>query len=233
MIPVEITPFEARQVGLLARRHGAEADLFKIRKLAAADRRTYTVRVVGRGAATLYETEDPYEWMSQFAADLGAGLFGTSESGHGPQSVRGTLEGIELELAQGGLASALKVLNDRVPHRFTAVYRLEGPLLRNIATVDKHLHLDPLDLRTVPLKDSFCQFVLRDGLFVTSSSGDDTRLAGHPYQGVMKSYVGVPIRRADAMVGSLCHFDLDDHEIADDEYLLLEQVARLLPSFVA
>jgi GAF domain-containing protein len=125
------------------------------------------------------------------------------------------------------------MLNHRVPHRFTAIYRLIGQALYNVATVDKHLHLEPLDLKVVPLKDSFCQFVLRDGLFLTRESGSDARLDGHPYSGVVGCYVGVPVRNRDGKVaGTLCHFDLESHEVSDDEYLLLDRAARLMPAFL-
>jgi hypothetical protein len=140
---------------------------------------------------------------------------------------------VEKALAQGGLVGALGILNQRVPHRFTAVYRLVGQALHNVATVDKHLHLDPLDLKVVPLKDSFCQFVLRDGLFLTRESGGDARLAGHPYSGIVGSYVGVRIEdREGKLAGTLCHFDLESHELADDEYLLLASAAALMPAFL-
>ena len=126
------------------------------------------------------------------------------------------------------------MLNARVPHRFTAVYRLVGQSLHNVATTDKHLHLEPLDLKVVALKDSFCRFVLRDGLFLTRDSGTDTRLGGHPYAGVVGSYVGVPVRARDGrLAGTLCHFDLADFDVSDDEYLLLDRAARLMPAFLA
>jgi hypothetical protein len=191
------------------------------------------VRVVGRGAATAYETEEAASWMGQFAEDLERGMFGTDGAPVLPPPVAAALDEVQRELAQKGLAGALAVLNRRVPHRFTAVYRLVGASLHNVATVDKHMHLEALDLKVVPLKDSFCQFVLRDGLFLTRESGSDSRLDGHPYSGVVGCYAGVAIRNRDAQLsGTLCHFDLDSHEVADDEYLLLDQAARLLPAFL-
>ena len=133
----------------------------------------------------------------------------------------------------GGLSGLLDFLNTRVVHRFTALYRLDGPVLRNVAVHDKHKHLDALDLKVVPLKDSFCQFVLRDGLFLTPGSGEDERLKGHPYSGIVGSYVGVPVStQGGALRGTLCHFDLVDHEVSDDEFLFLERAAGLLPLYL-
>jgi hypothetical protein len=120
-----------------------------------------------------------------------------------------------------------------VPHRFTAVYRLDQQMLVNVATFDKHMHLEALDLKAVPLQDSFCQFVLRDGLFLTDDSGQDVRLKEHPYAGIVGSYIGVPIARGPGTLdGTLCHFDLACHPVSDEEYLLLERTALLLPAFI-
>ena len=46
--------------------------------------------------------------------------------------------------------------------------------------------------------------------------------------------VGVPVRdRAGALAGTLCHFDVESHDVSDDEYLLLDRAARLMPAFLA
>jgi hypothetical protein len=234
MLPVDISPLEARQFALLIHRSGARPDAFELRKFRTRGGNGYKVRVVGRGAATVYETENPNAWMGQFANDLDSGLFGTEGDPVLPDAVGSALSEVERELAQKGLTGALGVLNRRVPHRFTAVYRLIGQALHNVATADKHHHLDPLDLKVVPLKDSFCQFVLRDGLFLTRDSGTDSRLGGHPYGGIVGCYVGVPIRTRDGRLsGTLCHFDLESFDVDDDEYLLLDRAARLMPAFLA
>jgi hypothetical protein len=233
MIPVEVAPLEARQFGLLVRRSGADPHAFKVRKFALSDGSGYRVRVVGRGAATVYETREPNAWTAQFAADLESGLFGVRGRAPVQAGIADVLARIEAELAHNGLMGVLRVLNARVPHRFTAVYRLDQQMMVNIATVDKHLHLEALDLKAVPLQNSFCQFVLRDRLFVTEDSGRDARLAGHPYAGLVGSYIGVPISRAPGSLdGTLCHFDLANHPVSDDEYLLLERTADLLPAFL-
>ena len=233
MLPADISPYETRQFELLTLKSGADPAQFTVRKFRARAGTGFRVRVVGRGAATVYDMQDPHAWMGPFAQDLQKGLFGNPLSVEVPPRLAGALGEVQRELAQRGLAGALGVLNRRVPHRFTAVYRLVGQALHNIATVDKHLHLDPLDLKVVPLKDSFCQFVLRDGLFLTSGSGSDPRLGDHAYRGIVGSYVGVGIAdRQGRPAGTLCHFDLDSHELPDDEYLLLDHAARLMPAFL-
>jgi hypothetical protein len=235
MTPAEIAPLEARQFGLLIRKFGADPEAFHLRKFSLPGRQAFRIRVVGRGAATVYDSASSADWMGPFAADLARGLFGTS--GVAPMSavLDKLLHEAERELAVHGLLGVLTFLNKRVPHRFTALYRLDpGRLLRNVAVVDKHLQLDPLDLKVVPLGDSFCQFVLRDGLFLTEQSGSDPRLVGHPYRGIVGCYVGVPVRTGPGdPAGTLCHFDTETHTLPDDEYFLLERVASLLPAFLA
>jgi GAF domain-containing protein len=233
MVPADISPLETRQFELLLRRSGADPSVFELRKFRSYPGDDYKVRVVGRGAARVYEMKEPQPWIGLFADDLDKGLFGTDSEPELSPTLAMAVHELQLALARQGLQGALGVLNARVPHRFTVVYRLFGQSLHNVATVDKHLHLEALDLKSVPLKESYCQFVLRDGLFLTEQSAADERLQGHPYAGVVGSYVGVPLRdRAGKLAGTLCHFDLQDHKLDDDEYLLLDRAAKLLPAFV-
>lgn len=134
-------------------------------------------------------------------------------------------------LADDGLSTAAALLNRDVPHRYTAVYRLEGAMLHNHTLCDKKGEARPDRLAAVPLRTSFCQFVLRDGMFSTAESGSDWRLDGHPYQGVMVSYTGVPITEfyeGGEIIGSLCHFDLCSQSLDRAEFELLQQAAKLI-----
>jgi len=135
-----------------------------------------------------------------------------------------------LELSRReGLAAGLERLNQRVAHRYTAVYRLEGDLLKNIELVDKAHEVKPEFLAEVPLGTSFCQYVLRDGLFLTSNSAGDDRLNGHPYQGVMVAYHGVPIMDGTGtLFGSLCHFDVQEQPLSDLEFEHLKAIAQVI-----
>ncbi|RYY91242.1 MAG: hypothetical protein EOO24_31850 [Comamonadaceae bacterium] len=134
-------------------------------------------------------------------------------------------------LEQQGLQQALAVLNRDVPHRYSAVYRLTGALLRNHLLFDKQGEISPDFLKVVPFDSSFCQFVFREGVFNTDDSSLDNRLADHPYQGVVISYTGVPIvdtLGGGEIVGSLCHFDLVRHTLDDDAFEILQRASRLL-----
>ncbi|MES2634189.1 MAG: GAF domain-containing protein [Pseudomonadota bacterium] len=143
-----------------------------------------------------------------------------------------SIDAVRDALRTSGLSAALRLLNDRVPHRFTAVYQLNGELMRNIAIVDKAGKVIADDLLTVPLALSFCQFVLRDGLFRLEGNADD-RLEGHPYRGVVQSYVGVPLTLDAGLVGTFCHFDFPPMALADEEFSFMEEVAVELPPYLS
>ena len=134
-----------------------------------------------------------------------------------------------------GLDAGLKWLNSRVPHRWTAIYKLVGQLMCSTAIVDKQAQIDLNDLAVVPLQDSFCQFAMNDGKFVAQNTGEegDPRLNGHPYKGVLNAYVGLPLMiNQHTMYGTLCHFDNSSIPIADEEFEFLQHVAQLLPQYI-
>lgn len=132
-----------------------------------------------------------------------------------------------------GPQASLAYLNAGVPHRYTAVYRIEGDLLRNILLEDKLGEIRTDFLEVVPLATSFCQFVLRDGIFKTDDTNLDARLDGNPHQGVVLCYHGVPMTSSEGeLSGTLCHFDLVPREIEDGEFDLLMRAGRVLPDFV-
>ena len=128
----------------------------------------------------------------------------------------------------GGLLGALRYLNARTTFRYTAIYRLDGQMMRNIHLYDRQGE-NPTSLSEVPLGDSFCQFVMRDKGFHTANSADDARLIGHPYQGVINSYFGLPLsRKAGTIYGTFCHFDVEPMMIPDSEIPFLEAVSPVL-----
>ena len=129
--------------------------------------------------------------------------------------------------------AGLDFLNARVPHRFTGVYRLQRGVLVNLFLHDKCGEVIPEYLKAVRLEDSFCQFVLRDGFFMTLNSAADRRLDGHAYQGAVGSYYGVPLLDNGAQLyGTLCHFDMMSYPISDDEFEFLQQAAKVLPKYL-
>lgn len=134
-------------------------------------------------------------------------------------------------LETNGAAAAIRYLNAGVTHRFTAAYRLDSDILRNVLLCDKLGEICPEYLAEVPLNTSFCQFVLRDGVFKTTNTAHDRRLDGHPYQGVLICYHGVPLLSTTGELwGTLCHFDVQELTLPDAEFELQQQAARLLPT---
>lgn len=136
--------------------------------------------------------------------------------------------------AREGIAAVLVELNRRVSHRYTAVYRLEdGQMLRNVELIDKEDELRPEFLAKVPLETSFCQFVLRQGRFLTDDSSLDDRLNGHPYKGVMMAYHGVPVvDGGGSLIGTLCHFDVQRRPLTDEEFAHIEAVAKVIHPYL-
>jgi GAF domain-containing protein len=133
-----------------------------------------------------------------------------------------------LAFESGGLLGALRYLNARTSFRYTAIYRLDGQMMRNIHLYDRQGE-NPVSLSEIPLGDSFCQFVLRDDGFNTADSAGDARLLGHPYQGVINSYFGLPLsRKAGTIYGTLCHFDVEPMRLPDSEIPFLEAVSPVL-----
>ena len=233
MLPLEISAVELRQFELLLKRIGADPRAFKMRKFSTEDGGTVRVHVHGRGAATVYEVKRGESWEAPFQGDLDRGLFGLRGTAQLSACKTRVLEAVQAQFSEGGLVAGLRLLNARVPHRFTAIYQLQENTLRNVALVDKEQGADTFALQEVPLAESFCQFVLKAGLFLTPDSGRDPRLPGHPYSGVVGSYVGLPVvSDKPKFFGTLCHFDYARHEISDDEFLFLERVAQLLPQFL-
>ena len=124
-------------------------------------------------------------------------------------------------------------MNEPVEHRYTGIYRLEQGVLKSVELVDKDGEIKPEFLSEVPLEDSFCQFVLRDGLFRTSDTGKEPMLIGHKYQGVLLSYTGVPIVGEDgSLYGTLCHFDALRRELSEEDFEHLKEAARMIPEYL-
>ena len=129
--------------------------------------------------------------------------------------------------------AGLDFLNARVPHRFTGVYRLDNGVMYNVYLHDKQGEIIPEYLQAVPLGDSFCQFVLRDREFRTSDTAREPMLDGHKYQGVIGAYYGVPlVNNYGDLYGTLCHFDVLNYSISDDEFAFFSKAALLLPKYL-
>ncbi|MFS2051390.1 guanylate cyclase [Variovorax sp. Varisp41] len=128
---------------------------------------------------------------------------------------------------------ALRALNAAVPHRFTAIFKLQGDEVRNVLLIDKLGQPRPERFAVFPLADSFCRFVLRDAFLHVEDSTREALLDGSPYQGVIRAYHAVALTLLDArVVGTLSHFDTVPRKLDDGHFGLLVLAARALPEYL-
>ncbi|MDB5964926.1 MAG: hypothetical protein JWQ72_1426 [Polaromonas sp.] len=145
-----------------------------------------------------------------------------------PDWLTHSLDRVRARLTSGGVAAALAFLNERVPHRFTGIYRFQAEAVRNVFLHDK-LNMPQGFVRGVPREDSFCRFIQPSTPFHVVDSAADARLAGHRYRGVVGAYYGVALSGTPGVVvGSLCHFDFGVLVMPPGEAVLLQRAASLL-----
>ena len=152
-----------------------------------------------------------------------------------PQALEVTLEKADTFLKLGkilshqGVHEALRFLNSRTPHRFTGLYRFDGPTLRNIALFDSYSS-DVKKGDDVPMAETYCSIVGQlEGTFTTEDARRDVRLRAHPARNTVISYCGALLRDAeDRPFGTLCHFDVVPCEVPIREMPLMEAAAPLL-----
>ena len=143
------------------------------------------------------------------------------------------LNRLEHELMTGGLKAGLAWLNTRVAHRFTAVSLLKGDMLNLVELVDKHNGPATSIWRAAPLKDSFCQFSINNGMFISDDTLEDERLQGNIYREVLRCYVGLPVhRRPGDLLGTFCHFDFEPRQVSADEFAFLQDAVTFLSPYV-
>ena len=134
------------------------------------------------------------------------------------------LQKIRRVLDQQGVLAVLRILNGRAPHRFTAIYRYEPPILRNVYLVDA---FNPALERgdDVALKDAYCGLLSERRPSLAFGAPAD--VPGLPkLASPAVSYCGVLLTMADGTpYGSLCHFDTMRCEWPTSEMPLLESVA--------
>lgn len=133
-----------------------------------------------------------------------------------------------------GAHAVLATLNSRTRFRFTGLYRIETPMLRNVALFDRENPMLRGAGQRSALRDTYCNIVAANALaLAVADAGSDARLIGHPARDSVLSYIGVPVRdRAGRVAGTLCHWDSRPRLAPAGELVVLERVADLLSSFV-
>jgi GAF domain-containing protein len=107
-----------------------------------------------------------------------------------------------------GLRGAMQWLNHQVPYRFSAIFRFDGDMLRNVCFVDKQ-NPELISCTDQPITDSYCIYIYRTSEeFRLEDSMRDPRVAEHPKRQGYQCYYGIPLfDRDNRMLGTVCHFD--------------------------
>lgn len=135
-------------------------------------------------------------------------------------------------LQEKGVYEALRFINSKSAHRFTALYAFEGPILRNVCLVDKE-NDTVRQMGSIDISDSYCLYVRDSGrTLVTPDSLLDERVKGHPKQATIQSYCGIPLINNYSTLGSLCHFDFTPLAYTEEEILLLERISPHLVTWL-
>jgi GAF domain-containing protein len=138
-------------------------------------------------------------------------------------------------LDSSGMDEALAMLNSRTRFRFTGVYRVDPPTLRNLYLFDRENPTLSLGGEAVPLDSTYCSIVAATRApFVAEDAPTDRRLAAHPARDAVVSYAGVPVRSSDGRVfGTLCHYDVRPRILPETELAVLEITSRCISSWLA
>ena len=161
-----------------------------------------------------------------------------TEATEQPESVANSVARISAELSMmlrtSEVISALAYLNARTRFRFTGIYRVEPPMLRNLHLFDRENPSLHVSGNASPLEDTYCSITARSkGAFTTEDAGADRRLESHAARDSVISYCGVPIRMEDGGVwGTLCHFDVRPRLIPSTEVPVLESVVTLFAEWI-
>lgn len=133
-----------------------------------------------------------------------------------------------------GAHAVLATLNSRTRFRFTGLYRVEAPVLRNVALFDRENPMLRAAGECSALRDTYCNIVAANALALAiANAAEDGRVIGHPARASVLSYIGVPVRnQAGRVVGTLCHWDLRPRLAPAGELIVLERVAALLAPLV-
>lgn len=155
-----------------------------------------------------------------------------------PQNVGVPLARISADLSAilrtSEVHTALAYLNARTRFRFTGIYRVDPPMLRNVHLFDRENPALNISGKACPLDDTYCSITAgTDSPFATSEAGVDPRLVLHAARDSVISYAGVPIRMTDGRVwGTLCHFDVRPRLIPAAEVPVLESVVAVFAAWI-
>ena len=115
---------------------------------------------------------------------------------------------LKSQLDTGGIMAALKYLNSRIDHRFTAIYKFQGAMQRAVFLYDKQGH-SSTRFNAIATSETLGRFITASQPFGVTNSATDAFLNENGHRSLVTSFYGVALSRAGAKpTGSLCHFDL-------------------------
>ncbi len=153
-------------------------------------------------------------------------------SGSHASHTEGAERRILAALDNDGLHAALRLLNERTPHRFTGIYRYDGDMLRNVILFDVH---DRQLLRgdDIPMSASYCALLQDDfdGAIEFDDPGSDALAKARSHLSPVVSYCGVLLVDAGGEpFGSLCHYDLKPCQARTSDLAMLRSLAPRIAS---
>ena len=137
-------------------------------------------------------------------------------------------------LRDGGIRKALQYLNARTRYRFTGIYHVEAPLLRNVHLFDRENPTLDCSGAVTRLDETYCSITSATSApFSTPDASRDARLRDHAARESVLCYAGVPIRMPSGSTwGTLCHFDLRPRLMARGEIAVLEAVMPVVAEWL-
>ena len=115
---------------------------------------------------------------------------------------------LKSKLDAGGIMAALQYLNSRIEHRFTAIYKFQGPTQRAVFLYDKLDH-PGTRFNAIATSESLGRFITVSEPFGVTDSATDEFMQAHGHRSLVTSFYGISLSPSDTRpTGSLCHFDL-------------------------
>ena len=171
------------------------------------------------------------------AADPSRNSGGEAPADSTPQK-RGPGASVETEFHEilhlSGMHAALEYLNARTRCRFTGLFHVDPPLLRNVHLFDRENRHVNVCGGVHSIDIGYCGVVCQMGApFLTSDAAHDPRLKLHPAKNSMLAYAGAPIELVQSgSWGTICHFDLRPRIIEVEELSVLGTVTPILADWV-
>ena len=120
---------------------------------------------------------------------------------------------LKSQLDDGGILAALKYLNSRIEHRFTAIYKFQGSMQRAVFIYDK-LGNSGNRFNAIARSESLGRFITVTQPFGVTDSATDPFVKAHGHSSPVTSFYGVSLSPGNATpTGSLCHFDVKPQSV--------------------